>query len=305
MPSVSTTATSRAPARPQTCRPARRTRVGTRRVDAEERRMDAVLGGKAHRGRDAAEHLLAVDADGGQLQIRDRRLDHRRRHTELDERLQIRGNRPGETPHLGLSAPHRRSADRVPVVMRDPRESRLDPVDAELVEQLRDSSFCSGSSTTPTVCSPSRSVVSYSPTVPPSRYQSLTARPDQDSAHQHSERSHPGTPTASRRPRCRSGSCPRHATRHLPANRRPARSPAPCPPRPCRRPTRVVPMAARARGRRCRGRSGASAARDSPSPSGRRAQHVELGKVRSGLAMRDRLLVDADQLLLELAVVVA
>ena len=37
------------------------------------------------------------------------------------------------------------------------------------------SSFCCGSRTTPTVCSPSRSVVSYRPTEPPIAYGSLTA----------------------------------------------------------------------------------------------------------------------------------
>src|SRR5436853_6585146 len=48
-------------------------RLGARRVDAEERGVDAVVRGEAHRAGHAAEHLLARDTDRSELQIRDRR----------------------------------------------------------------------------------------------------------------------------------------------------------------------------------------------------------------------------------------
>ena len=97
-----------------------------------------LLGGEAHRARDAVEHLLAVDADRVQLQVGDRRLDHRRRHAELDERLEVGGHGAREAPDLRAQPGGRDQLHRVPVVLRDAREPRLDAVDAELVEQLRD-----------------------------------------------------------------------------------------------------------------------------------------------------------------------
>ena len=139
MPSVSTTTTSAAPASTADgvhavvevrCRP--------RRVDTEERRGDPVIRGEAHRARDAAEHLLAVDADGVELQVGDRRLDHRCADAELDEGLQVGGHRAREAPHLGAQAGARDELHRVPVVLRHARESRLDAIDAEVVEQARD-----------------------------------------------------------------------------------------------------------------------------------------------------------------------
>ena len=79
-------------------------RLGARRVDAEERGVDPVLGGEAHRARDPVEHLLAVDADRVELQVGDRRLDHRRRDAELDERLEVGRHGAREAPDLGAQA---------------------------------------------------------------------------------------------------------------------------------------------------------------------------------------------------------
>src|SRR6266404_1023264 len=112
--------------------------LGACRVDAEERRVDAVLRREAHRGRDPAEHLLAVDSDRVQLQIGDRRLDHGRVHAELDERFEVRRHRAREAPDLRAQPGAGNQLHRVPVVLRDAREPGLDPVDAELVEELRD-----------------------------------------------------------------------------------------------------------------------------------------------------------------------
>ena len=113
-------------------------RRGARRVDTEERRPDPVLRREAHRCRDPAEHLLAVHADCLELEIRDRRLDHRRLHAELDEELEVGRHRAREAPDLGLQARACDQLDSAPVVLGDTRESRLDPFDAEGVEQARD-----------------------------------------------------------------------------------------------------------------------------------------------------------------------
>src|SRR5487761_1441804 len=109
-----------------------------RRVDAEERCVDVVLGGEAHRLRDAAEHRVAVDADGVELQVGDRRLDHRGADAELAQRFEVGRDGAGEAPHLGAQAGAGDELDRVPVVLRHARESRLDAIDAELVEQACD-----------------------------------------------------------------------------------------------------------------------------------------------------------------------
>ena len=47
-------------------------RLGAGGVDAEERGVDAVLGGEAHRTGDPVEHRLAVDAERVQLEVGDR-----------------------------------------------------------------------------------------------------------------------------------------------------------------------------------------------------------------------------------------
>ncbi len=112
--------------------------VRARRIDAEERSVDAVLGREAHRLRDPLEHRLPRHADRVELQVGDRRLDHRVRDAELDERLEVGGHRAREAPHLGAQAGGRDQLDRAPVVVGDAREARLDPVDAELVEQAGD-----------------------------------------------------------------------------------------------------------------------------------------------------------------------
>src|SRR5262249_47661232 len=83
-------------------------------------------------------HLLARDPDRLQLEIRDRRLDHRGLDAELDEELEVGRHSPGETPDLGLQARAGDQLDGAPIVLRDARESGLDPSDPEAVEQPRD-----------------------------------------------------------------------------------------------------------------------------------------------------------------------
>src|SRR5215210_185222 len=110
----------------------------SRRVHPEERGVDSVLGREAHRVRDASEHPLSCHADRLELQIRDRRLDHRGAHPELHEGLEVRGHRAREAPDLRAQAGVRDQLHGFPVVLRDAREAGLDAVDAELVEQTRD-----------------------------------------------------------------------------------------------------------------------------------------------------------------------
>src|SRR5207244_3676856 len=112
--------------------------IGAGRVDAEERRADAVLGREAHRGGDASEHLLARDSDRAELKVGDRRLDHGSPDAELYERLEVGGNGSREPPDLAFEPGLGDQPDRLPVVLRDPRESCLDPVDPEAVEEPRD-----------------------------------------------------------------------------------------------------------------------------------------------------------------------
>ena len=59
-------------------------------------------------------------------------------HAELDERLEVGRHGAGEAPDLGAQTGGRDQLDRLPVVVGDARETGLDPVDAELVEQLCD-----------------------------------------------------------------------------------------------------------------------------------------------------------------------
>src|SRR5829696_1351892 len=63
--------------------------LGAARVDAEERGVNSVVGGEAHRARDPVDHLLARDTDRVELEVGDRRLDHRVADAELDERLEV------------------------------------------------------------------------------------------------------------------------------------------------------------------------------------------------------------------------
>ena len=88
--------------------------------------------------RDPLEHLLARDAERLQLEIRDRALDHRRLDAELDERLDVGGNRAREAPDLRAQTGVGDQPDRLGVLRRDAREAGLDPVDAGVVERTRD-----------------------------------------------------------------------------------------------------------------------------------------------------------------------
>ena len=113
-------------------------RLGAGRVDAEEGSPDPVLAREAHGVRDALEHLLPGDADRLELQVGDRRLDHRRLDTELDEELEVGRHRAREAPDLGRQAGAGDQLDCPPVLLGDARKARLDPLDAQSVEQPRD-----------------------------------------------------------------------------------------------------------------------------------------------------------------------
>ena len=66
-----------------------------------------------------------------------------------------------EKPHTSARRPGADDElDGSPVVLGDPREAGLDPVDPRRVERLRDLELVVRLRTTPTDCSPSRSVVS-------------------------------------------------------------------------------------------------------------------------------------------------
>ena len=110
-------------------------RLGARRVDAEERGADPVLGGEAHGARDPLEHLLAGDPDRLELQVGDRRLDHRGLDPELDEELEVGGHGAREAPDLRAQPGAGDQLDGAPVVLGHARETRLDPLDPEPVEQ--------------------------------------------------------------------------------------------------------------------------------------------------------------------------
>ena len=97
-----------------------------------------MLGGEPHRLRDPLEHRLPRDADRVELQIRDRRLDHRVADAELDERLEVGRHGTREAPDLGVQPGARDQLDRTPVVVGDARKAGFDAVDAEPVEQPRD-----------------------------------------------------------------------------------------------------------------------------------------------------------------------
>ena len=67
--------------------------------------------------RDPLEHRVARDADRVELQVGDRRLDHREADAELDERLQVGRHGAREAPDLGAQPGGRDQLDRVPVVV--------------------------------------------------------------------------------------------------------------------------------------------------------------------------------------------
>ena len=87
---------------------------------------------------DPVEHLLARDADRIELQVGDRRLDHREADAELDERLEVGGHRAREAPDLGAQPGRAISS----TACQSSSETRGKPASirsiAELVEEPRD-----------------------------------------------------------------------------------------------------------------------------------------------------------------------
>ena len=103
------------------------------------------LDGERDRGADPLEHRLARDAERRELAVRDRALDHRRLHAELDERLDVRPHRAREAPDLGVEPGLEDQRDRARVVLGHAREAGLDAVDAgSRRARVAISSFCSG-----------------------------------------------------------------------------------------------------------------------------------------------------------------
>ena len=68
-------------------------RVRTRAVHAEEGDRHALLDRERDRVDDSLEHRFSVDTERCELQVRDRRFDHARLDTELDESLHVRVHR--------------------------------------------------------------------------------------------------------------------------------------------------------------------------------------------------------------------
>jgi hypothetical protein len=112
--------------------------VGARGVDAEEAHPDAVLARESNRLRDALQHRLAGDAQRPQLPVGDGALDHRCLDAKLDECLDVGRHGAGEPPHLRAEPRRGDQLDSSPVVLRHPREPRLDAVDARGVERAGD-----------------------------------------------------------------------------------------------------------------------------------------------------------------------
>src|SRR3954451_8547163 len=108
--------------------------VRTRPVDAEERHADALLRGERDGPDDALEHRLAVDAERSELQVGDRRLDHARADTELDERLHVSLDSAREPPDLRGQAGVTYQLDRAPVIGGHAWKAGFDPLDPELVQ---------------------------------------------------------------------------------------------------------------------------------------------------------------------------
>ena len=118
--------------------------VGARSVHAEERDPDPLARGEGDGATDSAQHLVARDAERLQLAVRDRALDHRSAHAELDERLDVTLHGAREAPDLGSETRAGDELDRLPVVCRHARKAGLDPVDARLVERTRDGELVLG-----------------------------------------------------------------------------------------------------------------------------------------------------------------
>ena len=114
------------------------TRVRTGAIHAEERNPHALLRCERDCVDDPFEHRLSVDAERCELQVGDRRFDHARLNTELDEGLDVRLHRAREAPDLGVQAGVANQLDRAPVVFRNPWETGFDALDPELVETARE-----------------------------------------------------------------------------------------------------------------------------------------------------------------------
>ena len=141
--------------------------LGAGRVDAEEGGADAVLVGEAHRARDALEH---------------RRRGRRRSPRASGRRSATRSPRPRRRARPGARGPPGTAREKpqtsafspAPAISSTARRSSSDtrgkPASIRRIPSPSSSraisSFSSGERTTPTVCSPSRSVVSYRPTSP-------------------------------------------------------------------------------------------------------------------------------------------
>ena len=97
-----------------------------------------MLLGEAHRARDPVEHLLAGDPDRIELEVGDRRLDHRGLDTELDEELEVGRHCAREAPDLGAQTGAGDQLDGAPVVVGHAREAGLDALDPEPIEQSGD-----------------------------------------------------------------------------------------------------------------------------------------------------------------------
>ena len=114
-----------------------------------------------HRALDPLEHLRARHAERVELEVGDGRLDHRRAKAELDDRVARRPARPARSPTARREGRRRRSARSR---ARSSSETRGKPTSIRSTPSASSSraisSFSSGPRTTPTVCSPSRSVVS-------------------------------------------------------------------------------------------------------------------------------------------------
>ena len=112
--------------------------LGARSVHAEEGDRHPVLDRVRDGVVDAAEHLLVVEQERAELALAHRGLDHGRAQAELEQRVHVGAKRAGEAPDLRLQPGSLDQLDRPPVLVGDAGEARLDPVDAELVEQPRD-----------------------------------------------------------------------------------------------------------------------------------------------------------------------
>src|SRR5262249_40129419 len=134
--------------------------IGPRPVNPEESDPDSVARGKGNSARDAAEHVLARDAERLQLEVRDRRLDDAGGDPETGagparRRAPGRPARPArETPQTGAPPPASSTSRNA---RSSSAETRGKPASIRSIlsesSSRAISSFCSGSSTTPTACS--------------------------------------------------------------------------------------------------------------------------------------------------------